>query len=411
MIDTLQAPAKKLHIVTWNFGPDGKVSIGEPDPALIDQWLKWAATVPEIPDNQTVHSLPVQIVQDDPCSERGWLDLARALESEAERRFCLMQALALNESNTTAREQLLRLGPGPAHAPFRELLILPRACGRRRRATAGLVHRLRVTLHRRIALIAIGYLAALTLAEVLTTLIEPRIGLTLYGILLLFLIAHTALTWDYPGYRLLFVLAFTPLIRLLSLFLPLAGLPQIYWYLVVSIPLFAAALIGLRTIRLSRRDIGLTLRKLPLQFLVALTGFTLGYVEYRILRPAALASHFELRDLWLPALILFVCTGFVEELLFRGMMQRVATEKLGTIGGILYMATLFAVLHVGYRSLSDVVFVFVVALFFGLVVAYTRSIIGVSLAHGLANVVLFLVMPFGVNPFDAVIQLSTVIGR
>jgi len=46
------------------------------------------------------------------------------------------------------------------------------------------------------------------------------------------------------------------------------------------------------------------------------------------------------------------------------------------------------------RSLLDVLFVGVVGLFFGWVVHRTRSLLGVTLAHGLTNIILFLVMPF-----------------
>jgi hypothetical protein len=52
------------------------------------------------------------------------------------------------------------------------------------------------------------------------------------------------------------------------------------------------------------------------------------------------------------------------------------------------------VLHLGYQSLLDVMFVFLVALLFALVTEWTRSIWGASLAHDLTNVALFLVFPF-----------------
>ena len=95
-----------------------------------------------------------------------------------------------------------------------------------------------------------------------------------------------------------------------------------------------------------------------------------------------------------------ICTGFAEELIFRGMMQQTVTEVLGRGWGIFYVAALFAVLHVGYHSLIDVVFVFGVAIFFGLTRAHTGSIVGVSLAHGMTNILLFLTMPLGMNHFD-----------
>jgi len=191
-------------------------------------------------------------------------------------------------------------------------------------------------------------------------------------------------------------LAFAPLIRMLSLSLPLAGIPQVYWYLITSIPLFVAVHTTMRTLWLGWRDVGVNLRAWALQPLVAVVGLLLGYVEYRILRPAPLAAAFTVQDLWLPALILLVSTGFMEELIFRGLMQYAAREALGG-WHIAYVSAVFAVLHVGYKSLWDVIFVFAVAVLFGVVTERTESILGVSLAHGLTNIVLFLVAPFWVQ--------------
>ena len=241
--------------------------------------------------------------------------------------------------------------------------------------------------------IALGYLGALAVAEVLTALIEPRVGLVLHGVLLVVLLLHTALTWEHPAHRLLLSLAFAPLIRLLSLSLPLAGVPLVYWYFITSVPLFIAAVIALRTLGFSWRGIGVNLRGVPIQLLVGLTGLAFGYIEYQILEPEPLARAFTWEQLWVPILILLFSTGFVEEVIFRGVMQRAATEALGRFG-VIYVAVLFAVLHVGYKSLLDVLFVLGVALFFGWVVARTRSILGVTLSHGLTNIVLFLVVPF-----------------
>jgi membrane protease YdiL (CAAX protease family) len=41
-----------------------------------------------------------------------------------------------------------------------------------------------------------------------------------------------------------------------------------------------------------------------------------------------------------------------------------------------------------------VAFVFLVALFFGWAVARTGSLLGVTLSHGIANVVLYVIVPF-----------------
>jgi LysM repeat protein len=55
---------------------------------------------------------------------------------------------------------------------------------------------------------------------------------------------------------------------------------------------------------------------------------------------------------------------------------------------------LFAVLHLGYRSLLNLLFVFGVALLFGLIAQRRGTLLGVSISHGLTNVSLYLVFPF-----------------
>ena len=340
-------------------------------------------------------------VQADPRSERGWLWLADAVDKEEERRFCLTQVLTINRRNALARRGLEALGLGRARSPLpgRAGLAESRQ-GRFSTTEKGYLQAIRPALCTHPTLTALAYLAALTMAEVATTLFAPRGGLILHGLMLLILMLHTAATWGHPTCRLVLSLAFAPLIRILSLSMPLAGFPRIYWYFIVSVPLFVATAIALRTLGFSRMSIGLNLKALPLQMLVALTGMSLGYIEYRILQPAPLAQRLAWEEIWLPALILLVCTGFAEELIFRGMMQEAVTEALGQVWGIIYVAVLFAVLHVGYQSASDVLFVFNVAVFFGLARTVTGSIVGVSMAHGMTNILLFLTMPLGVNHFD-----------
>jgi hypothetical protein len=184
-----------------------------------------------------------------------------------------------------------------------------------------------------------------------------------------------------------------PLTRILSLCLPLVDFPQLYWYLIISIPLGVATVLTVRLLGFSREQLGLSARRVPLQLLVALTGITFGMVEYRILKPDALIRDLSGPNFLVAGMILMICTGFVEEVIFRGIIQRASIQALGRFG-LLYGAILFAVLHIGYRSAPDVVFVFIVALLFGWIAEATWSLAGVTLAHGITNIVLFLIMPF-----------------
>ena len=242
--------------------------------------------------------------------------------------------------------------------------------------------------------IALAYLAAVTVAEGMTVLSSlPQLGLALHGLLLAMIILHAGLFAHGARQKLLITLALGPLIRLMSLSLPLQGFPLIYWYALIGAPLFLAAFLVYRFVRSGPANFRLNWRGFPLQILVGLTGLALGYLEYRILSPAPLIASLTWQLVWLPALILFFFTGLLEEIIFRGLIQRSATASLGRYG-MLYSALWFAVLHLGYHSLLDVIFVFSVAILFGWVVARTGSLLGVTIAHGLTNISLYLVIPF-----------------
>jgi membrane protease YdiL (CAAX protease family) len=232
-----------------------------------------------------------------------------------------------------------------------------------------------------------------TFAELLVTFTDPRFGLGFHCVLLAIFIVDSSRSDEVKDRHFMITMAFAPLIRILSLAMPLTHFDTEYWYLLTSIPLFVAIVLTTRALSFKWRELGMTLRGIPLQLLVALTGFGFGAVEYYILQPAALAPALRFVYAWWPALILVVSTGLLEELIFRGLLQRTGEDVLGR-WGMPYVAALFAVLHIGYRSLSDVVFVFVVGLFLGWVVQRTRSLVGVTLAHGLTNTMLFLIMPF-----------------
>jgi LysM repeat protein/membrane protease YdiL (CAAX protease family) len=241
--------------------------------------------------------------------------------------------------------------------------------------------------------LAFLYVTAVAAAELATTFVDARWGLGTHIILLAALLAHASLASKQSTQRLFLALALAPLIRILSLTMPLEDVDLVYWYAIVGGPLMLTAAVVAANLKLSRQDLGLTLRALPVQGLIALSGVGFGVAEYFILRPEPLIDELSWRSAALPALILLVGTGFNEEFVFRGVMQSACRQALGKLS-ILYVAVVFAVLHLGYKSASDVAFVFAVGLLFGWLVARTRSLLGVTLSHGITNITLYLVVPF-----------------
>jgi hypothetical protein len=125
---------------------------------------------------------------------------------------------------------------------------------------------------------------------------------------------------------------------------------------------------------------------------VGLTGLIAGVLDYFILRPPPLVGSLTWANVWQPILILLVCAGLLEELIFRGLLLRAATGSLGP-WGLWYSSLLFATLQIGYRSPGHLVLAFSLGAIWAWTVQNTGSLVGVSLAHGLANVTVFLILP------------------
>ena len=246
--------------------------------------------------------------------------------------------------------------------------------------------------------IFIAYLFLIVLAETVTSFFSPAFGIIIHSALLVSLLGLSAL-WqkNRQSSNLFLCLSIAPLIRVFSLSLPLEYFPSYAWYLVAGIPMLVAAVTIIRLQGLKAKDVGITVKKPLLQLAIMFTGIPFGIIEYYILKPAPIAVDFTILGLVLLAAAFIVATGFVEELVFRGVFQNNAVKAFGPKAGLLAVSVVFAALHIGWLQMADVVFVFAIGLFFGILAFKTGSIAGVSLSHGLTNVFLFLVMPSSVN--------------
>lgn len=246
--------------------------------------------------------------------------------------------------------------------------------------------------------VAAIYVVLITLAEIFTTYTDPRIGVVVHMGLLVTMVFHIAFSREAETGvdRLLIPLMVAPLIRILSMSLPLEGFERIYWYAIISLPIFVVVPQIRSLLGYSWHKIGFNIKPetIPFQLLMICTGFIFGVTEYSILRPEPFISALTVGDLLIPALILLVFTGIMEEVVFRALMQQSAAESLGKWGGLLFATLIFAVLHIGYRSLLDLLFVFTAGFIWGIGWMRTGSLWGISIAHGITNILLFLVAPF-----------------
>lgn len=243
-------------------------------------------------------------------------------------------------------------------------------------------------------ILAITYVFAIIIAEVTVTYVNKETGLVIEALILLALLVNSSLNVSYNYSVLLRSMMALPMIRIIGLSIPLMQIQPLYWFPIIAVPLFAAAYTIMKNQGLTRQHIGLIWGNKKVQFLIALTGIFLGIIEYIILQPKPLIAVLNPVNLITASIILIISTGLAEELLFRGIIQKNAENTFGIFLGLLYTAVLFTALHIGWDNLYDLVFVFGVALFYGYAFQKTRSIVGVTLSHGISNSFLFLIVPF-----------------
>jgi membrane protease YdiL (CAAX protease family) len=236
------------------------------------------------------------------------------------------------------------------------------------------------------------YPLLIAVAEITSISIGPAVGLIAHGLLMVALVIHRTISPHEEVQQLTLALLLVPLMRILSLALPLDRLPQMYWYGLIALPLFVAALLVIRQLRLSRRELGARLGNLLIQGMVGAGGLGLGAAAYALLHSAPATDSPMPSPSWLLAPTLVFCGGLIEELIFRGVLQATAVRALGR-GAMVYGALVFAALQIGYRSPSYLLLTLGAGLLFAYTARLSGSILGVAIAHGLANITLLFLMP------------------
>ena len=140
---------------------------------------------------------------------------------------------------------------------------------------------------------------------------------------------------------------------------------------------------------------GFSKEKLLKYSLVGLAiGVLLGIGEYFILHPAPAFPTFEVRYLLRDMVYMLLFVGIGEELLFRGLIQRDLMGAFGWKWGLLGSSLIFAIMHLTWRSIPELGFVFLAGLILGFLYWKTNSLVVPIVAHGINNVILVSVLPY-----------------
>jgi hypothetical protein len=126
----------------------------------------------------------------------------------------------------------------------------------------------------------------------------------------------------------------------------------------------------------------------------ALAGVSLGFVEYIILRTTPVYGHISAGEILVNVFYMVFFVGLGEELLFRGLIQNDLSRLFGWRWGLILGAAFFSIMHITWRSVPELFFVFIAGLLFGWLYLKTRGLYLSILVHGANDVVLMAVYPY-----------------
>ena len=228
----------------------------------------------------------------------------------------------------------------------------------------------------------------------LTIVVDARLGFLCYGVGWFAFLIYAIADEQTERQRFSIILLLIPSIRIINLSVPFDEIPIIVTLAFDGLLTLLIVFLFSRKLALNLPQLGLkpTVGDLRSQTLVALSGFPLGWLGYYIFAPQPLMTLDHPLQWLLITFMVVIGIGMPTELIFRGVMLRVATEYLGPYG-VVFIAVIYAILHIGYGSLFVVLYVLVLGLYFSWIVIKTKCIVGVSFASGLLYLLTFILAP------------------
>ena len=226
------------------------------------------------------------------------------------------------------------------------------------------------------------------------------VGLTVHSLALLALLWLVFVTdADVVAYE---ALLLVPLLRLLNLGTGGIGLHPYLWLALVYVMVIWGLVVLMVNHEITASSIGVwpppTGRAFIYLFVAVLVGAAMGYIQWAF---GLESSPVEVTPV--NAVIAFVVVGilvgFVEELLFRGVLQPATADIIGTPGAILAVSVVFGFMHSVWMEPMNVAFAFVVSLYLGWEYARTGNFWYIWLVHTMINAMAYAALPlyFGVG--------------
>ena len=168
-----------------------------------------------------------------------------------------------------------------------------------------------------------------------------------------------------------------------------AFLPAIYTLILSGLTIYIAYR------RIEAGDVRLSKGKRSLRFQASLglaSGSLVGTAEFFILKPSPILPGASIAEtIAYAAIVLGLMVGFVEELMFRGLLQASLERLLPPWQAIGATSVIFGLMHVGWMNPLEVLLAYGAGIVFGYLAKATGSLVAPMLAHGFGNLVLYLI--------------------
>jgi len=231
-------------------------------------------------------------------------------------------------------------------------------------------------------------------AEMLIYSGHVQAGIIFHILTLLLLIATIMRIPESHVSRSLQVLLLLPILRLLNLSMPVFSEITLDMFISIYIPMLLPAYLVLRHQGVNLSDIRVPLKKLPGYLLLSgIVGAMIAWGEFQIIRPESLIPDTSFISLLRLSLIMIFVVGFVEELIFRFLLQSRMELSFGKLKGLVIVSIVFGFMHSGYGTFYEVLYVVCVGIILGYMFQKTGSLSLVSLTHGFVNIFLFGIIP------------------
>ena len=184
-------------------------------------------------------------------------------------------------------------------------------------------------------------------------------------------------------------------LRLINLSIPGYYEKTLYSFVFIYGILAIPVCIALNNQELTRWQLGLTLKGIWLYAPLSIVlGFFLAGGEYLIIRTDSLISNLSTLNLLMLSIVMILFVSFIEELIFRSILQNRLQITLGSWSGLILTSILFGLMHTRYGSIGGVLYASLIGIFLGYLFYKTRSLPLVTMIHGFINVFAFGIIPF-----------------